>query len=268
MQLNDEEKPYSLSVMEEYCKENIDKHNVDPIIREAFYEGIIGGDIAFIYLRIAQMEEGMEKISGRQIAKEVGVSPSVIVKYRKPDRFEINQKKYIQLLLKTHLKDMLDLWEKSNFNQALADYINKYRWFQVKNGDNNVVQKGDYILNNEVTKDVCRKIYREMLYERIKKSRNINVDTDWIFSVDIIKENGETNANIKCVTLGVEKVAEIKCTKGRMVHELVYKMQNIIAGLLSVKGTQSNVFLQRSNNRKVRLAMEYLALVNSRVFLL
>lgn len=267
MQLNDEEKPYSLSVMEEYCKENIDKHNVDPIIREAFYEGIIGVDIAFIYLRIAQMKEGVEKISGRQIAKEVGVSPSVIVKYRKPDRLELNQKIYIQLLLKTHLKDMLDLWEKTNFNQALADYINKYRSFQVKNGNANVVQKGEYILNNEVTKDVCRKIYREMLDERIKKLRNINEDTDWIFSVDVIKDKGETNAKIKCVTLGVDRVAEISCTKERMVHELVYKMQNIISGLLSVKGSQSNIFLQRSNNRKVRLAMEYLSLVNVRVFL-
>ena len=41
MQLKDQEKPYSLSIMEKYCKDNIDIYYVEPIIREAFYEGLI-----------------------------------------------------------------------------------------------------------------------------------------------------------------------------------------------------------------------------------
>ena len=37
MQLKDQIKTYSLSEMEEYCKENIRKYNVEPIICEAFF---------------------------------------------------------------------------------------------------------------------------------------------------------------------------------------------------------------------------------------
>lgn len=269
MQLKDQIKTYSLSEMEEYCKENIRKYNVEPIICEAFFEGIIRADIAFIYLRIAQMKENAEKITGRQIAKEVGVSPSVIVKYKQEDRLlGVTQRIYVQLLLKSHPKDMLNIWEKINFNQALADYVNNCRRIQVRINDNNVVRKGDYILDNEVTKDVCRKIYREMVHERIKNTRYINDDTDWIFSADIIKRKGETNIEIKWVTVGEERETTIKYIKEHIVHEMVYKIQNIIGGILSVKGSSSKIYLRRSSKRKLRLAMEYLSLTNDKVFLL
>lgn len=269
MQLKDQIKTYSLSEMEEYCKENICKYNVEPIICEAFFEGILRADIAFIYLRIAQMKENAEKITGRQIAKEVGVSASVIVKYKQEDRLlGVTQRVYVQLLLKSYPEDMLNIWEKINFNQELADYVNKYRKFQVKIKDGNVVRKEDYFLDNEVTKDVCRKIYREMVHERIRKSRNINEDTDWIFSADITKEKNKTKVKIEWETVGEYRKTEIVCTEGHIVHEMVYKIQNIIGGLLSVKGSSSKMYLKRSSNRKVRLAMEYLSLTNEKVFLL
>ena len=73
MQLKDQIKTYSLSEMEEYCKENIRKYNVEPIICEAFFEGIIRADIAFIYLRIAQMKENAEKIMIRLYTKNGAV---------------------------------------------------------------------------------------------------------------------------------------------------------------------------------------------------
>ena len=270
MKLNDQEKPYSLSVMEQYCKENIDIYNVEPIIREAFYEGLISADIAYIHLRVAQMEDSAEKITGRQIANEVGVSPSVIVKYKKNHKLGMTEKKHIQLLLKTHFKDLLDLWEVSNFNQALAEYVNKYKGMIIANGDSSDLQKRYYELplEKEISKDVCRKIYREFVDDRIKPKVIVNEDVDCIISVRFIEGRENAKAEIRWTTVGEDRKMEFECSKERLVHGMVFKMQNVIGGLLSDKKSQRKVYLQRSNNRKVRLAMEYISLVNDKVYLL
>ena len=63
--------------------------------------------------------------------------------------------------------------------------------------------------------------------------------TDWIFSADIIKRKGETNIEIKWVTVGEERETTIKYIKEHIVHEMVYKIQNIIGGILSVKGSSN-----------------------------
>lgn len=268
MQLKDQKKPYSLSIMEKYCKDNIDIYYVEPIIREAFYEGLISPEVAYIHLRVAQMEESEGKITGKQIAEEVGISPSVIVKYKKDRMLGITQKKYIQLLLKTHPKDMLSLWEKSNFNQALADYVNKYKAMRITNGEANDLQKEEYELKNEITKDVCRKIYRELVQDRIRAKRDISDDIDWIISINVISCGKKITVEIQWVTVGEERKIELEYPKENFVHGIVYKMQNIIGGVLSGKDNYNKVYLKRCSNRKVCLAMEYIAMTNNKVYLI
>lgn len=270
MQLKDQKIPYSLSLMEEYCKENIDKYDVEPIVREAFHAGLINVKSAFIYLRIAQMEVQEEKITGNQIASEAGVRPSLITKYKKNRMVGITQKRFIQLLLMTHNKDMLDLWERSDFNQALADYVNTYRGMIIKNDVSNDLQNGFYELEHdgEISKDVCRKIYGELVDKRVKSLKFFDEERDCIISVNIVSSKEITKVIISCEIGNDTRYIKFECENDKLVHKIVGRIQNLIGGLRKSDVKERKVYLERSEKRKVQLAMEYLALSDEAVYLL
>ena len=167
----------------------------------------------------------------------------------------------------THTKDMLDLWERSDFNQALADYVNKYRVMSIMDGESGDIQRIDYELERDkrITKDVCRKIYKELISDKIKLQNSVSKE-DYIISVNVIDYGEKIKAKVEWETDGESKLNDIECDKSNFVHELVYKIQNTVKGI----NTQRNVdvYLRRSRNRKVRMAMEYLALTKKNVYLI
>lgn len=262
-------KPFSQEEMAAYCKEYIDQCKIEPIIREAFHQGIISPGVAFVYLRIAQMEEGKEKVSCSQIALEAGLSPAAITKYKKIPLIGISQKVYIQLLIKTHLRDLQEMCENKNFIEALTTYVNKYRRMLISDGKDENLQKADYELEREtdITKDVCRKAYYELVQSRTKSWDSVKPSKVVVLKAEVI----EKAENIK-VLISIEnaegKDTIIESSKSSMVHELVTKLRQIIGGLLSGVDGYESVYLHATGNRKICRAMECIALGNERIFLL
>lgn len=273
MKLNQQEKPYSSEVMKKYCKENIDKYDVDPMVCEAFHQGLISEVTAYIHLRVAQMIANEVKLTGRQIAEEVGVSPSVITKYKNNAITEstqiigITEKIYIQLLIKINRKNILDIWEQNNFNQALADYVNENRYFITYNKSISELESSyELKRNKEITKDVCRKKYEELVSEKIVQFDKVARSDYIMFVEEVVKRKEKIQAKIKWEIDGGENEITINVDSGCFVHELVYKIQKIIAGMNRI--SKVNVYLQRSGNRKVCKAMEYLAITKENVYLI
>ena len=262
-------KSFSAEEMQEYCKEHIDRYKVEPIIREAFHQGLISPDVAYVYLRIAQMEEGKEKVSCSQIALEAGLSPAAITLYKKNPLIGISQKTFIQLLVKTHLWDLQDMCEHNNFIEVLTAYVNKYRRMMISHGKDEDMQKADYILKREkdISKDVCRKVYDELV-----QSRSRGRDTVKLSKVAVLKAEVIEKAEKVKILISVENAERadtiIESSKSSMVHELATKLRQIIGGLLSGVDGYENVYLLGTDNRKICHTMECIALGNERVFLL
>lgn len=262
-------KPFSAEEMQVYCKEHIDRYKVEPIIREAFHQGLISPDVAYVYLRIAQMEEGKEEVSCSQIALEAGLSPAAITLYKKNPLIGISQKTFIQLLVKTHLRDLQDMCEHNNFIEVLTAYVNKYRRMMISHGKDEDMQKADYILKREkdISKDVCRKVYDELV-----QSRSRGRDTVKLSKVAVLKAEVIEKAEKVKILISVENAERadtiIESSKSSMVHELATKLRQIIGGLLSGVDGYENVYLLGTDNRKICHTMECIALGNERVFLL
>lgn len=263
---------YSPKEMEEYCKQNIDKCKMEPIVREAFYYGLIEPHVAFIHLRIAQMAEGKDKISCSQIAQETSHSNSSISQYIKNPLKGILPKVFVQLFLLKNLKTWLDLCECDKPNEALTKYINEHRSMKITNGEKEGLCEADYTLNSktEFTKDACRKMYDDLV--RRRKRDWVESNGCAVISAEVI-ENAETvKVHIKwrekreCETIGKEHILE--CYKNEMVHKVVLEILLIFGGLTSGPFGRTRVYLYDVGNRKVNLAMEYVALIKDRVFLL
>lgn len=269
MKVQSKIKMYSKEEMAKYCKDHIDKYKVEPIVRAAFHEGLIKPVIAFVYLRIAQMEGVEEKITYSQIAQEANLSPSAITKYKQNELIGIKQKTYIQLLLKTRRRDWLNMCENNNFNEVLAEYVNKHKKRKIANGEGTNIQKEEYELNREteITKDVCRKAYDELVASRVSGWDEVKQNKGVVITAEVI-EKAET-VKVKVKWHGEEEQIRIlECSKDYMVHELVAKLRTIIGGLLSSSDCREKVYLLATGNRKICLAMEYIALGNEKVYLL
>ena len=257
--------PYDVETMKKYCKDNIDKYQIEPIVRECFHEGLINPAIAYIYLRIAQKESG-EKITYCQIAKEVGLSSGAVKKYKKDALKGITQKKFIQLIIKTQKDELLNIYEKNNFMQELTDHINLYKDIVVRNGVKGNKQCGLYELLREtsISKEVCRKTYDELINTKLKERDTYNSTNTVLLTVEIkndkeiiIKYGDEENDN-----------KYIKYDKENIVHDIVKKLQRIVGAYLSARNHWEGVYLIRNGNRKRDCALEYIALQNENVFLI
>ena len=261
-------KPYNMDAMKEYCKENIDKYNVEPIIKEAFQQGLISPAKAFIHLRIEQMIEGKETISCSQIAQEAGVSNATITKYKQDPLIGISQKVFIQLLIKTHIQDWKNMCESNKPNEALTEYVNKYRRMIIYYHKDKGFNKADYELKREtaISKEVCRKTYDELVSSRTKGWGDVTCK-DVIIRTEVIDNSDKLKVRITVENLG-RKDSTLECNRDRIVHELVAKLSKIIGGLISGIDGCDYVYLHGSSNRKINLAMECIALSNERVFLL
>ena len=263
-------KVYDKEEMVEFCKKHMEEYMVEPIIREAFQQGLISPVRAFVYLRLTQMISGKEDINCSQIAKEIGKSNSTVTKYKQNPLIGITQKVFIQLLIKNHLRDWMNICESNKPNEALAEYVNKYRRMIIYYGKEESLNKADYVLdrNNDVSKDVCRKAYDELVNSRLRDWETINYKMDAVIKTEVINNSEEVKVRITTINDEDESVRIVVCSKQTMVHELVKKLGNIIGGLLSGSDTCKCVYLISDSNRKVNLAMEYIALNNERVFLL
>ena len=273
-------KSFSQEEMTAYCKEHIDKYKVEPIIREAFHQGLISPDVAFVHLRIAQLQEGTEQISCSQIAQETYRSPSSITQYKQNPLKGVSQTVFVKLLLKTHLKDWLKLCECNNPNEALAEYVNKYRRMVITNGNGENLQKEDYELERktELTKDVCRKIYDSLVQTRKSDWKSAisegiviraEVTENTKTTVKVLFQWGDYNDGDETIgynVMGKNKVLEFN--KKTMVHDVAVYLQNTIGGFSAKHFYWEKVFLYNVGNRKIGLAMEYVALNNEKVFLL
>jgi len=273
-------KSFSQEEMTAYCKEHIDQYKVEPIIREAFHQGLISPDVAFIHLRIAQLQEGKEKISYSQIAQETYRSPSSITQYKQNPLKGVSQTVFVKLLLKTHLKDWLKLCESNKFNEALAEYVNTYRRILISNGNGETIQKGAYELERktELTKDVCRKIYASLVQSRKSDWKNA-ISEGIVIRADVIETSkttvkvlfqwGDYNEGDEMIGYNVSgnpKVLEFN--KTTLVHDVVVYIQKTIGGFSAKHFYWEKVFLHNVGNRKIGLAMGYVALNNEKVFLL
>ena len=269
MVVQDRVKKYSEDEMVLYCKENIDQCKMEPIIREAFYQGIISPGVAFVYLRIAQMEEGKEKISCSQIALEAGLSPAAITDYKKNPLIGISQKAFIHLLLKTHLRDLQDICENNNFIEVMTAYVNKYRRMMISHGKDENLQKADYELMREtdITKDVCRKAYDELVDGRFRGWDTVKPSKVVVLKAEVIEKSEKIKVLIS-IENAEGKSTIIESSKSNMAHELMTKLRQIIGGFLSGTDGYESVYLLGTGNRKICHVMECIALGNERVFLL
>lgn len=262
-------KVYSEEEMVEFCKKHMEEYMVEPIIREAFQQGLISPVRAFVYLRLTQMISGKEDINCSQIAKEANVSNAMITKYRQNPLIGITQKVFIQLLIKTDRGKWLERCESSNYNVALTEYVNAYKGMMIYFGKKESLNRADYELerNKDISKDVCRKVYDELVRSRLRGWDTVTSKTTVVIRAEVI-ENFD-NVKVLITTENTDqKVTILECNRNSMVHELVKKLGNIIGGLLSGIDTCKYVYLQCDSNRKINLAMEYIALCNERVFLL
>lgn len=89
MELNQLKKPYAPEVMKEYCRENIDKYDVDTMVCEAFQQGLIREVTAFIHLRAMDGEVYKNKIAilSRLIKKKDKKIQYIISKGRVDNHF-------------------------------------------------------------------------------------------------------------------------------------------------------------------------------------
>ncbi len=272
-------KSFSAEEMQEYCKEHIDRYKVEPIIREAFHQGLISPDVAYVHLRIAQLREGKEKISYGQIAQETYRSPSSITQYKQNPLKGVSQMVFVKLLLKTHPKDWLNLCECNNPNEALAEYVNKYRGMAITNGIGEGLQREGYELERKekITKDVCRKIYDSLIQTRKCDWRSA-IPGGIVIRAEVVEQTRVTvkvlfkwgdfqNGNDRSGYSMCSEDKVLEFNKKTMVHKVAYYIQNTIGGFSS-KYSCWQVYLYNVGSRKIGRAMEYIALNNEKVFLL
>lgn len=267
----------STDEMREYCKKNIDNRNVEPIIRYAFTEQLIDVRFAYIYFRVAEMQSGV-KISYTQIANETGLTLNAIKKYVVNDMVGISEKLVVMVLIYRNLKDLLDIWEHDDYNQALADYINSNSVVFKKDGVEYSVteSKEEADKRKELSKDRCRKIYRELLNEKVRFFSEENIRAKlksssggvFFLSVRAEEDKGTSMMTVSIQWEDWEKKQEkmFSCDSARLVHAIVERIQNIIGGWKKTK-ERFDVYLHTNQEGKVRRALEYLALSNENVLI-
>ncbi len=264
----------SMDEMREYCKKNIDNRNVEPIIRYAFTEQLIDVRFAYIYFRVAEMQSGV-KMSYTQIANETGLTLNAIKKYAINDLVGISEKLVVKVLIYRNLKDLLDIWEHDDYNQALADYINSNSVVFKKDGvEYFVTESKNADKRKELSKDRCRKIYRDFLNEKvsylseeyIRKKLQDSSGGVYFLSVSAEEAKGTSMMTVSIQWEDWEKKQEkmFSCDSARLVHAIVEKIQNIIGGWKKSK-ERFNLYLHTSQEGKVCKALEYLALGNENI---
>jgi len=283
--------------IQEYCEKNIDGYDVEPIVREAYIRGLIDVSVFYIHLRIAE-KEAKGGITYKQIADEVGFTPSLINKYRNNRMTGINEKIFVMIILDKYRKNMLSIWEENDFNQALADYINGYYRLAIDNSisteseeENEIFERNTKRIKKErywmtvdvdgkdvhkiISKDVCRKVYRDYLKKKVgyislhkaEKRACGGGDKTFLVSVKIRSEEGTTTVvEFQWKNWFVEKSKCVECDKANLVHEVVKQIQNMLGGW-STKERYREIYLQADQNRKLRHAIEYVAMSYDDIFL-
>lgn len=267
----------STNQMKEYCEKHIDNRNVEPIIRYAFTEQLVDVRFAYIYFRVAEMQSGV-KMSYTHIANETGLTLNAIKKYVVNDMVGISEKLVVMVLIYRNLKDLLDIWEHDDYNQALADYINSNSVVFKKDGVEYSVteSKEEADKRKELSKDRCRKIYRELLNEKVRffSEENIRAKLEsssggvYFLSVSVEEDKETSTMNVLIQWKDWEKGKEKKftCQKTRLVHAIIERIHRIIGGWKKAE-ERFDVYLHTNQEGKVRRALEYLALSNENVLI-
>lgn len=257
-----------------YCNENIDKYPVDPLVVEAYKKGYLDVVHAYIHLRLKEKKQTQE-----QIALEVNLYQSAISKYVMNEIKGITDKIYISLCFERHWNEMLYVFEKDNYCIQLSYFIEECEEIR---SNTEKAGRGYYnISNSSKSPDMCRKILKEYLQEKIQYASKEEYEK---ILNDRKDDNTEEHVLIEISSLFFEKgkyTFEIKgsnkdktqytCEKDKLVHNIVKAIDAKIAGYQRLntihkknndKGSKVKriYYLSSSKkNRKVKRALEYIA---------
>lgn len=274
--------------IKQYCDDHIDKLNVEPIVKEAYRHNLLSTQTTYIYLRLAEQKEQKEKgikpyITQEMIANELNIYQSKISLFCSDENIKIPDKTFVKLGIIRNWNKMLNILETDDYTVQLADFINKYTQQRLLN---EIISKREtYIMENkEFSPDVCRKIFKELLNEKISyktfstdKEINENDITFNISSLTFLK--GKYSYSL-ITYYDYDNVIEenITCLKGELVHNIVQNIHRRIGGHQRLgthtsqekdspqkqptenKTITRDIYLSTdSKHRKIQRAFQYLA---------